>query len=83
MRIIISLIICSMFCASSPLWAKDEKKTRIVDIEGLVIEGEIQRPEAFFILQRDQQDILSTLTLDPLEGVEKEIEDWARSALFK
>jgi hypothetical protein len=72
----------SMFCAL-PAVAQQEKKSRIVDIEGLVIEGEIQRPEAFFILQRDEQDILSTLTLDPLEDVEKKIEEGARSALFK
>lgn len=82
MRIVISLVVSSMFCAI-PALSQSEKKARTIDIEGLVIEGEIQRPEAFFILQRDEQDILSTLTLDPLEDAEKKIEEGARSALFK
>ena len=83
MRMVISILACSISCATSALASENAKKTRIIDIEGLVIQGEIQRPEAFFIMQRDEQDILSTLTLDPVEDAESRIEELALSELFK
>jgi hypothetical protein len=78
------LVIALLVAVAAPAAEKEkEKKSRVMDIEGLVIEGEIQRPEAFFILGRDEKNILSTLMLDPLEDAEKTIEQWSRSELFK
>ena len=59
-----------------------ERKTTI-DIEGLVIEGELQRPEAFFILRRDEYELMNTLTFDPLVSAKQEMENIVQDWLFK
>jgi hypothetical protein len=79
-----SVLLATLFLTGMPpLYAQRTDKTRIIDIEGLVIEGEIQRPEAFFILNRDEPDIFSTLTLDPTSDAQRQIEEWARSEIFR
>jgi len=79
MRLFMTVILMT----SAAMSQQPSRPKKAIDIEGLKIEAELQKPEVFFILQRDDKDFLNTLTLDPREQPEKTIERFALSDLFK
>ena len=52
------LVLCAVSLLWSPALAQDKKrdkgKGRVIQIDALKVEGQIQKPEAFYILQKGE-----------------------------
>lgn len=68
------LLATALLCVAAPAWAEDSaaskssgapaKKRKVIRLEAVTVEGRIQKPQAFYILQR------SNLTFGELNRAE-------------
>ena len=49
-----ALVLCGLSAAASAQNTSNKRKARVIRIDTIKVEGKIQKPEAFYILQRSQ-----------------------------
>lgn len=62
--LILTLVAASLAAAQAPAPSPAAKKKKVIRLDALTVEGRIQKPQAFYILQR------STLNFDELNRAE-------------
>lgn len=64
MRALFTLVLVGAFSVSAQETAAPAKKKKVIRLDAITVEGRIQKPQAFYILQR------STLNFDELNRAE-------------
>ncbi len=72
------LFIAGALLLGGPVWAgpKDEKKGGPIELEEIVIEGRVQKPQAFYILQRSNFGFqVMELRTEYLDDIQESVND--------
>lgn len=79
---LIGIIFVMGLLPGTSISAKEELSQKALSLDALLIEGEIQKPEAYFVLQHKTFDALLNAETEPKFNAIQEIEDAVLSNLF-